>query len=358
MVKYSIIVPVYNISKKYLDDCIKSLVAQTYGDYEILIIDDGSTNGCGIWCDEWSERYNNIKSIHQVNSGVSAARNTGINSSQGSYLIFVDPDDWIDSNLLETIESVLRNNDFDVLVYSYLYEYTDRSIAENNELQGSVQVLSESVKKEMVINLIDTEKKVVYRSYKGKIFGAVWAKCYNKEFIITNNIAFNVNLKKAQDTVFNLWAIQLAKRVIVCNEPLYHYRMVKGSITHRYNPNIIDIQTLFLNAIQDFIGYNGATNQITEAFVHRCILSYFSILELDIFNVNNEESYWRRRARWYDLIKSSFIKNITIKAIMSYSVKSKAVLLFTKLKIFSALNILFKIKRSFFTTPDINKLYD
>ena len=90
--KISIIIPVYNVSD-FIDECIQSLLKQTYKNYEIILVDDGSTDDSGFKCDGYAQKYANIKIIHQINSGVSYARNVGISKSTGDYIVFVDPDD-------------------------------------------------------------------------------------------------------------------------------------------------------------------------------------------------------------------------------------------------------------------------
>lgn len=358
MIRYSLIVPVYNIKKEYIDDCISSLVAQTFENFEIIIVDDGSDNGCSAWCDEWVEKSDKIRTIHQKNAGVSTARNTGIINSGGEYVIFVDPDDWVDTDMLEKIEQVRLKNDFDILIHSFSYEYINSSINENNDPVGTIKILSEIQKREMLKNLIDVEKKTEYHAYKGKIFGSVWAKCYKKEFILSHRIAFQKNLKKAQDTVFNLWAINAAEKIIVYNVPLYRYRMVKSSVTHRYNSNIIKIQVLFLKAVKKFIDQNGYSDYMAEAFSHRCILSYFSMMELDVFNENNNTPLCSRYSRWLKVAKSGYIKAITFDSIKKYSVKSKLVLFMTKFRCFSALTVLFTLKNKLSAHKDTTELYE
>lgn len=114
----SIILPVYN-TEKYLERCINSIVNQSYNDLEIIIIDDGSTDGSARICDEWREKDSRIKVIHKQNEGVSVARNTGLEISKGDFIFFIDSDDYINNNyLLEKLMSVQKRYQCDIVKYT------------------------------------------------------------------------------------------------------------------------------------------------------------------------------------------------------------------------------------------------
>lgn len=122
----SIIIPVYNV-KEYLDDCLKSILEQTYINYEIILVDDGSTDGSAELCDNYSRNYKNIKVIHENNSGVSCARNVGLANSSGKYILFVDPDDSVKKNFIDKLINSLLENSTDVACCSY-YRFNDTEI--------------------------------------------------------------------------------------------------------------------------------------------------------------------------------------------------------------------------------------
>ena len=122
----SVIVPIYNV-EKYLDNCVKSIVNQTYKNLEIILVDDGSPDSCPAICDNWAKIDSRINVIHQKNSGVSAARNIGIKSSLGDFITFVDGDDFIDSDMYETLVSAYLKNGADIVGCSF------KTIDENND---------------------------------------------------------------------------------------------------------------------------------------------------------------------------------------------------------------------------------
>ena len=169
----SIIIPVYNV-REYLDDCLKSILNQTYKNYEVILVDDGSTDGSAEICDKYALAQKNIRVIHENNAGVSCARNTGLIRSSGKYISFVDPDDVIEMHFLEKLICTLLENSVDVVCCSY-YRFND--VAD-------------------VINPVSTSRG------GGKAYGiesfkimlkedvfttSVWNKIYRREIIFTNN---------------------------------------------------------------------------------------------------------------------------------------------------------------------------
>ena len=124
MEKISVIVPVYNV-EKYLRQCIESLIAQTYSNLEIILVDDGSTDGSSQICDEYAKRYENIQVIHKENGGLSDARNVGIAISTGEYIGFVDSEDWVDRDMYEILYNLLKKNATEIAEVGVKYEYPD-----------------------------------------------------------------------------------------------------------------------------------------------------------------------------------------------------------------------------------------
>lgn len=123
MSRFSIVIPVYK-TEKYLDECVQSVRAQTFGDFEIILVDDGSPDCCGAMCDAWAARDKRIQVVHQENGGLSAARNTGIRTASGDYVMFLDSDDWwADASVLEQIAANLDRTNADVLSFNYRKSY-------------------------------------------------------------------------------------------------------------------------------------------------------------------------------------------------------------------------------------------
>ena len=212
----SVIVPVYN-TKPYLRKCIDSILAQTYKDIEIILVDDGSCDGSETVCDEYAEKYpTRVKAVHQQNGGSSRARNTGIESATGDYLAFVDSDDYIDSNMYE--EMIKRFYDEDISVVS----------------SGMIRHDSEGVHYTVMPN----EEKIlksaeeVYSEFLKNWNGFLDNSSCNK--IFRTNIVKAVKYKKgicSEDIEFSLRLYKECKGVVCMNQAFYHYDQRPNSIT-------------------------------------------------------------------------------------------------------------------------------
>ena len=127
--RISFVVPVYKV-EKYLDECVESILTQTYKNFEIILVDDGSPDSCPAMCDAWAVKDNRVKVLHKINGGLSDARNAGVRIATGDYVIFVDSDDfWINKDCLQKLMEVVKNNcDCDFINFNCSYYYTDTNL--------------------------------------------------------------------------------------------------------------------------------------------------------------------------------------------------------------------------------------
>lgn len=215
--KVSIIVPVYNV-EKYLPECIDSILAQTFTDFELLLIDDGSPDNSGKICDEYAARDSRIRVFHKVNGGVSSARNMGLDNAKGEWITFVDSDDRIVNNCLETCFDTLNKSNVDLLQFkhSQTIEY-----AENNEIYNSP---------------VENKKYIKYY-HPVCIGGAIF-----KALIIRDrDIRFRDNLKLGEDQLFIYDFIMNASTMMYLDKELYFYRPNESSATNTMSfSSIID----------------------------------------------------------------------------------------------------------------------
>ena len=137
----SVIVPVYKV-EKCLDECLKSIVGQTYKKLEIILVDDGSPDNCPAMCDLWAQKDGRIKVIHKPNGGLSSARNAGLDISCGNFVMFVDSDDWIDESTVQSLLAI--SEDADIIMCGFSIEYEDGTTFQENsgnkKLEGAEKV--------------------------------------------------------------------------------------------------------------------------------------------------------------------------------------------------------------------------
>lgn len=204
----SVIIPVYNI-KRYLSECLESVVHQTYKNIEIILIDDGSTDGSGEICDDYDKKYSNIKVFHLKNSGVSAARNYGINQANGDYLTFVDSDDVIDKNMIEKLVNCMELYDIQLAVCSYSYMYKDYIIDAHLSKVGFLS--REQVKNELFLT--------------NSIRGFSVNKIFVTDIIKNNNLKFDSKIKICEDLLFVFNYVSYIANAYIFDDSLYYYRM-------------------------------------------------------------------------------------------------------------------------------------
>ena len=133
----SIVVPVYNV-ERYLPRCIESILRQTYTNFELILVDDGTPDRSGIICDRYAERDSRIRVIHKENGGVSTARNTGIDAAKGEWITFVDSDDWVSDEYLKTLTTHLHNNSYDLVIGGF--EFRHFTVWKGDAEEGTVDI--------------------------------------------------------------------------------------------------------------------------------------------------------------------------------------------------------------------------
>ena len=217
----SIIVPVYNVSL-YVETCLNSLLRQTYDRIEVIVVDDGSTDGSGEICDKYAEKYENkIKVIHTENRGLSAARNKGLENTKGKYIAFVDSDDWIEPETIEKLYELLVKNDADLSSCGIYKDYEEENVfLQKHERQKVV------AKKQMFHEILCNEK----------VYGYVWNKLYKKSLI--ESLCFDESLLSQEDMDFTMKYLKKCTRCTYDEGEYYHYRQREGSMTNELGYSI------------------------------------------------------------------------------------------------------------------------
>ena len=235
MPRFSIIIPVYNVGE-YITQCLNSICAQTYPNFEAIVIDDGSLDNSPAICDEFAKKDVRIKVFHKENGGVSTALNLGLECAKGDWLYFVDGDDWIENNLLEKVNEGLTNHpNVDILGFGYVQESSSGYIKSPIH-PADVEMGRDELDKMMAANLFPKwiERKYAYSlpEIRGR-----WDKVFKKELVEQNKIRFNVELTTGQDAFFVLECLECSKRFVLIDEFLYHYRVVENSAIHKFRKN-------------------------------------------------------------------------------------------------------------------------
>ena len=235
----SVIVPVYQ-AEKYLEQCINSILNQTYGDLELILIDDGSTDRCFDIIRAFQQVDKRIRYFRQENSGVSVARNKGIEESKGTHILFVDADDIIDTKMLEYMMDKMIRYDAEIVLCGFDYIY-------NNEIVTEMPELEEGQVKNTEI------KKCFWKLYDQGILHNIGTKLYSKSLLDREKIQFEEKKQVYEDILFCLEALGRAKQVYICQKSFYKYMIQINPIsiqkTYRYGYEIC-LQKLFRTIIE------------------------------------------------------------------------------------------------------------
>ena len=200
MPKISVIVPVYN-TEKYLHRCIDSILAQTFTDFELLLIDDGSKDNSGAICDEYAAKDQRVRVFHKKNGGVSSARNLGLDNAQGEWITFVDSDDWVKKEYIE----LFINNADDLVYQSFLSIFN-----------GQTEVWDTSIR------TLDVNECLT-RLYEKKVLGYCWGKLYTLQKIKKYNVRFDENIRFREDELFVLKYLSHTSHITCINKKKYIY---------------------------------------------------------------------------------------------------------------------------------------
>ena len=278
----SVIVPVYNV-EKYINRAIESIINQTYQNIEILLIDDGSQDGSGIICDEWSLKNNMIKTYHRQNLGPAASRNFGVKYSQGEWIIFIDSDDWVEPQYIEFLLSKALEYDLDVGMCGYYTEYGGHN--STNSFFIYDEKVFNSIDKKMLLKSCVLSTKITSSSTTTNI-GVPWAKIYRRAFLINNNLWQNPELKRMQDMVFNLYVFWSAERIFYHQKPLYHYsKENRNAITVAKTANFTDTALKILDELQRFSEISS-TDGFDEVVCCKAVKLIIEAIHLQFTNHN------------------------------------------------------------------------
>ncbi len=335
--KYSVVIPVYN-SEKYLRQCIDSVLCQSHKDFEVILIDDGSTDSSHSICREYERLDNRIRLFVQENMGVSSARNRGIAECIGDYVIFLDSDDCINKRLLHFADEVICETEAELVLFGVSEEeFTDVDLLTNDYVNVSKSDLTN-----LQLAIINRDRQIFERDF---IKAPSPCKIYKREVINKYHIRFSEKLHNGEDGIFNLYFMNVVNKVVFVRHKLLFYRAHDTSITHRYSSDAAEDFRELEKAYQEFMEQPYA-EPFRIYMNERSIMSLFFCCMLDFCHNDNLKKYDERKKDFlkeYDYFSLNFNK-LSLK---SFGFKKKIVLFFIKHKLFFGVNILCKLQAKF-----------
>lgn len=249
--KYSIIIPIYKIDEKNLRVGLDSHINEIPEYAEIILVDDNNySDVCGYVIDEYAKKYPFVKALHQVNQGVSVARNLGLANANGEYIIFSDPDDWLHENFFHVVdEAISKNPNSDIILFAAFVNYKEKEVVNSFWMESAT--FKGKQKELLQLQLI---AKGVTPYFPPEIgVGVPWARVFKKALLDRHQLIFLPELRRMQDNIFNMYAFEYANEIVYIDEPIYHYRKNQESATNKKNPKVIYLFDLVNKEVESFI---------------------------------------------------------------------------------------------------------
>ena len=308
--KISIIVPVYNV-EAYLERCVESILSQTYTNFELLLINDGSTDASGCLCDQLASTNENIKVFHIENRGVSNARNLGIEQSRGEWLTFIDSDDFITNDYLETLISAARADVSVGFSVARVHHVKNGQVTDFPEFSGQESIWSaEQTMKELLMTTRTSFFPV--------------AKLFNKQLI--ENFRFSIDYHLAEDALFLTEVLLETKCTSVfIDKPIYYYDHREGSATTSVNSHVFDTIEVYKIIIPKVY---QCFPQLKPELVNRESWSYITVYDKIIFTDSTEYKKEKTQLRkWIlshisEILRDPYFTSLRKIAILSLGVSS------------------------------------
>lgn len=213
----SIVVPVYNL-EKWIGRCLDSIAQQTFSNFEVLLIDDGSTDNSGAICDEYAKRDSRFHAYHKENGGLASANQYGLDRATGKYIINVDPDDWVEEEMLASLYSKAEENNADMVICDFYMDYPQKQIYKTQR--------PDSLEPGYIIDSL----------FSGKLHGSHWNKLIRTSCIWEGQVSFVEGANYCEDLLFNVNVLTHIKKVSYLHAAFYHYVQYASSLSYT-NPS-------------------------------------------------------------------------------------------------------------------------
>lgn len=294
----SVIIPIYNV-KKFIPRGIKQVLQQTYQDIEIILVDDGSTDGSYEDCIEIAKSDPRITVFHQNNQGAGSARNLGLANAKGEYIYFFDIDDEIDAVLIEYNVEVMNTQNVDMVVFGY------------KNIEPKFDSVSDVVFPETIVEGNSKLKDIFVNEFVLKVNGFVWNKFYRKSFIDKYHLKFP-DLKIQQDEVFNLYCYRYLDKLFLSSRVLYNYYIYdKGNTRSHYIPDRFNIYKSVHQRFQDLINHWDINDKILEETLKvRFLRGIFCCLSYNIFSSDCILSHKERKLEFQKIAEGKETKTL------------------------------------------------
>lgn len=283
----SIIIPVYRVEKKYFDECMASVLGQTYEDIEVLLVDDGALPELAQACDEYANADNRVRVFHQENKGAAAARNLGLDNAKGDYITFVDSDDYISKDNIQKAYDRITSDNLQVLLWGSYKCYGERH-EKYMPYTADVKEFSELEKRDLMLKTMVGYLPFYKEPASHFGSGSCCSKMYRRSFLNDNNLRYPEGIKRAEDVNFNIRVFDRAEHIGYLNEHFYYYRQLSDSATYTYRQGGIQVFTDALGALESFLKETKKDELFWQVYYMRCVFFFLESMDMDYLNPMNK----------------------------------------------------------------------
>lgn len=301
----SVIIPVFEV-EQYLPKCIESILSQTFTDFEVILINDGSRDNSGKICEEYAVIDNRVRVFHKKNGGVSSSRNLGINYAKGKWITFVDSDDWVDKVTYQEILSSIENKNVDLVLWGF------KLVTLNHIKEVSVPMAG-------LFNTKSSIDELLIQSDLQGYFGSSWNKLYSSRLIKMNNLSFDISISLMEDSKFNYSYFEFVSSVFAIQKSYYNYRVVRNqlSLSKTYPDNYLEIWKEHTNMRSEFYSsykgfYKDKFNMLLKKEIEMSHLALIFAFYNERFSTQKRKDGFKRFiARGnFNVLQGSYMYNI------------------------------------------------
>lgn len=293
MADFSFVVPVYKVPYNFLQNCIDSILCQTYKNIELVLVDDGSPDDCSKICDENAIKDSRIKVVHKKNGGLSDARNAGTKVVTSSWVTYVDGDDWVDKDFVEFFLNRISSESVnaDIYIYAGYRDYATKCVKPTQYFIDGTRFVSRNERENLQKECCRVLTK---KSQQGLFIGSACGKVYRTDYLRKNQLEFSI-VPYGEDSIFYFHSIEKAEIVEYVFKAVYHYRDTEGSMVNGFRKNADVEQDVYLNELFSFARICNKSDEFVDYLYYRVMISMQRIISQKFYNPQNELSLYRKQ---------------------------------------------------------------
>ena len=311
--KVSVIVPVYR-AEDYLQQCVESILTQTYSNLEAVLVDDGSPDKCSILCNMFAEADVRVQVIHKKNEGAALARKAGLEAATGKYVLFIDCDDWLEANTISDCLDIVHRDNADCVMFGYVREYPQKSIHNPLFPQSFSYDLAQS-EKHVHRRIVGPVGKELCEPQRVDNLSSFCMRLMKTDIARKGKFVSERIIGTSEDTIFNLYALDGCK-ISYINKCFYHYRKSNAqSITTQHKPDLAEKWDVMYGIMQEYIDSSGRTDEYHMPFLNRVACG---MIGLGLNEIGSTESIWKKSQRLRAILDKPLYKEAFAQLDTSY----------------------------------------